>query len=207
MAKVILRFYEELNEYLPQEKHKRDFEFCFGGRSTVGKMIEKHGIPEGEVDLVLVNGHAADFDRVLRDGDRVSVYPVFERFDIGDVGRLRDRPLRQLRFVADKSLENAAQRLDESVFDVSCLDLEEAMEISRKEKRILLTTRAEVATSGNVTHVLSVAPGPAERQVHAILEGLNLHAHGAPAGRHAKNESRGLRHGSSKGKGKTHHRD
>jgi sulfur carrier protein ThiS len=183
MPKVILRFYEELNEYLPPEKHKRDFEFRFGGRSTVGEMIEQHGIPEDEVDLVLVNGHAVDFRRVLRDGDRVSVYPVFERFDIRDVTRLRERPLRNLKFVADKSLGKAAERLNDLGFDVRCeadLDTEEAMEISRKEKRILLTTRAEVAKSGKVTHVLHVAPGPVENQIQGILEDLNLHADGQP---------------------------
>lgn len=176
MSTCTLRFYEELNDYLPSEKHKRDFEFCFGGRSTVGEMIERLGIPEGDVDLVLLNGHAVDFERELRDGDRLSVYPVFERFDIGVVTRLRDRPLRQLKFVADKSLGKAAERLGELGFDVCCLDLEQAMEISGEEKRILLTTRAEVATSGKVTHVLQVAPGPVENQVQGILEQLNLHA-------------------------------
>jgi hypothetical protein len=146
-------------------------------------MIEQHGIPEDEVDLVLVNGHAVDFRRVLRDGDRVSVYPVFERFDIRDVTRLRERPLRNLKFVADKSLGKAAERLNDLGFDVRCeadLDTEEAMEISRKEKRILLTTRAEVAKSGKVTHVLHVAPGPVENQIQGILEDLNLHADGQP---------------------------
>jgi sulfur carrier protein ThiS len=177
MPKVILRFYEELNDYLPPDRHKRDFEVSFDGGSTVGEMLAQQGIPEGEVDLVLVNGHAVDFDRVLRDGDRVSVYPVFERFDIGEVTRLRKRALRNVRFVADKSLGKAAERLKALGFDVRCgadLDPEKAVEISRKQKRILLTTRKEVAKSGEVTHVLFVAPGDVENQVREILRDLDI---------------------------------
>jgi len=198
MPKVVLRFYEELNEYLPREKRKKDFEVCFEEGSTVGVILNEQGIPEGEVDLVLVNGHAVGFDHMLRDGDRVSFYPVFERFDIRDVTRVRERPLRDLKFVADRSLEKAAERLNELGFDVCCLDLEEAMEVSRKEKRILLTTRARVTKSGKVTRVLHVAPGVAENQVRAILEDLNLHAHGAAAGTDTKIGLRRLRHGEKK---------
>jgi len=182
MPKVMLRFYEELNDYLPPDRHKRDFEVSFDGRSTVGEMLAQQGIPEGEVDLVLVNGHAVDFERVLRDGDRVSVYPVFERFDVRGVTKLRQKPLRNLKFVADKSLGKAAERLKALGFDVCCADPEEGMEISRKEKRILLTTRKEVTKSGEVTHVLFVAAGDVEHQIRGILEDLNMHTDGAAPG-------------------------
>ena len=201
MNVVTVRFYEELNDYLPPEKRKRDSEFCFGGRTTVGEMLERHGIPKGEVDLVLLNGHGVDFERELRDGDRVSVYPVFERFDIGDVTRLRDKPLRHLKFVADQGLGRTAERLSDLGFDVrwgADLDAEEVMAVSREEKRILLTPSADVAESGQVTHVLHVAPGPVEDQVRGILEALNLRAHGIPPGRRGECELRGFQHGAKK---------
>jgi hypothetical protein len=175
MPKVILRFYEELNEYLPPQKRKRDFEVRFDGASTVREIIEQQGIPEGEVDLVLVNGQSVAFDHVLRGGDRASVYPVFERFDVAGVTRLRRRPLRNLRFVAEKSLGETAERMNSMGFDVYCkadLDIEKAMDISRKEKRILLTTRAELAKSEKATHALYVAPGTVENEIRGILEDL-----------------------------------
>jgi sulfur carrier protein ThiS len=163
MPKATLRFYEELNEYLPPERHKRAFEVCFGGRLSVGDIIEEQGIPEDEVDLVLVNGQSVAFDHVLRDGDRVSVYPVFE--------------LRRLKFMAEKDLKKAAERLHAMGFDVYCeadLGIDDAMEISRKEKRILLTTREEVGKSGKVDRVVYVAPGTVEDQVRGILEDLHV---------------------------------
>jgi uncharacterized protein len=177
MPKVILRFYEELNEYLPPQKHKRDFEVRFNGARTVREIIEQQGIPEEEVDLVLVDGQSVALDHVLRDGDRVSVYPVFERFDVASVTKLRKRPLRNLRFVAEKGLGETAERLNSMGFDVYCkadMDIEKAVDVSRKEKRILLTTRAELAKSEKVTHALYVAPGTVENQIRGILEDLYL---------------------------------
>jgi len=175
MAKVILRFYEELNEYLPPDKHKRDFVACFDGPISVGELIERQRIPGDEVDLVLVNGQSVAFDHILHDGDRVSVYPVFERFDVGSVTMVRRRPLRNLRFVADKTLAQTVERLKCMGFDVywtDDLDVEKAMDISTKEERILLTTKADIARSGNVIRSLYVGSGTVEEQIWKILEDL-----------------------------------
>lgn len=174
MPKVILRVYEELNDYLPAKKRKKDFEVRFEGRSTVGELLRGQGIPEGEVDLILVNGQSVDLDYVLRDQDRASIYPVFERLDVSEVTRVCGRPLRSLTFVAEKGLGETAERLKELGFDVRCAEIREAMEISEKEKRVLLTAKAEVAESGGLSRVLFVAPGSVEDQVRAILRGLSL---------------------------------
>lgn len=179
MPKAVLRFYEELNEHLPPEKQKRDFEFKFGGRINVGEMIEAQEVPKGEVDLVLVNGQPVSFDHVLEDGDRVSLYPVFERLDIAGVTRLKGRPLRVSRFVAEKSLRKTAERLNDLGFDVLCLEREEAMEVSRQEKRIFLTARKDVLGSGKITHGICVAAGGVEAQLRQIMESLHLHDDGA----------------------------
>ena len=179
MQKVSLRFYEELNEHLPPEKNKKDFEICYEGSRTVGEVIGEQGVPLAEVDLVLVNGQSVDFDHTLRDDDRVSVYPVFERFDLGGVTRLSERPLRKLRFVADRDLGEVAVRMRKLGLDVCCeadRDPREAVEISRREGRILLTTREEVITSGKVTRGIYVAPGPLGEQVRKIMEAFDLKA-------------------------------
>lgn len=174
MPKVTARFYEELNEYLPLNERKKDVEVRLEDGSTVRQILRGPGIPEEEVDLVLVNGWSVPFDHVLRDGDRVSVFPVFERFDVSEVTRLRRRPLRILKFVAEESLGETAERMKDLGFDVTCTDLQEATEISRTEKRILLTTKAEVGKSGGLTHVLRLSPGRVEDQVREILSGLYL---------------------------------
>lgn len=87
------RFYEELNDHLPPSRQKRPFSVEFAGRPQVGDLIAALGVPLGEVDLLLVDGQSSDFDRRLEGGERVAIYPVFERFDITPLVRLPGRPL------------------------------------------------------------------------------------------------------------------
>jgi len=94
---VAFRFYEELNDYLPERCRKRDFEVRFEGSVTVGKAIESLGVPLSEVDLILVNGKSVSFRYRLKDGDRVSVYPIFEQLDISGLTRVRKQTLLKIR--------------------------------------------------------------------------------------------------------------
>ncbi|GEM_PF-3426073 len=88
------RFYEELNDHLPAALRKKELTLGFPEPVTVKEAFVSVGVPPGEVDLVLVNGESAGFSRWIKDGDRVSVYPVFERFDISGLTRVRTKPLR-----------------------------------------------------------------------------------------------------------------
>jgi len=45
IIEVLFRFYEELNDYLPEKCRKRDFVVRFDGPVTVGKAIESLGLP------------------------------------------------------------------------------------------------------------------------------------------------------------------
>jgi hypothetical protein len=51
------------------------------GSEAVKDVIKALGVPHTEVDLPVVNGESQAFEYRLQDGDRVSVYPVFEAFD------------------------------------------------------------------------------------------------------------------------------
>jgi len=90
---VYVRLYEELNDYLPEEKRKRTFNLSLKGPTTVKETIRFLGVPSEEVDLVLVNGESVPFGHIVQDQDQISVYPIFESLDITTVTRLRDRSL------------------------------------------------------------------------------------------------------------------
>ena len=90
---VYVRLYEELNDYLPEEKRKRTFNLSLKGPTTVKETIRLLGVPSEEVDLVLVNGESVPFTHIVQDQDRISIYPIFESLDISTVTRLRDRSL------------------------------------------------------------------------------------------------------------------
>ena len=92
---VHLRFYAELNDFLPPEKKQTSFEHQCDERVSVKHLVESLNIPHGEVDLILANGRSVDFSYIVQDGDQLSVYPVFESIDISPAGRLRPKPLRR----------------------------------------------------------------------------------------------------------------
>lgn len=94
---VYVRLYEELNDYLPEEKRKRTFSLSFKGTKSVEEAICLLGVPPEEVDLVLVNGESVPFSHIAQDGDRISIYPIFESLDIGTVTMLRDESLLAIR--------------------------------------------------------------------------------------------------------------
>jgi hypothetical protein len=94
MPKAMIRFYEELNDHLPPEMHKLDCALSFPNQLVVKEVIESMGIPCDEVDLILANGISVDFSYLVKDADRISVYPIFEQFDITGLTKVRDKPLR-----------------------------------------------------------------------------------------------------------------
>jgi hypothetical protein len=90
------RFYEELNDFLPRERRKRDFDYRCARAATIKNAIEALGVPHTEVELILVDGESVDFSYLVRDGDRISVYPKFEALDVRELLRVRDEPLRDI---------------------------------------------------------------------------------------------------------------
>ena len=117
MPQATLRFYAELNDFLLPEDRDRSVERPFTVRPSIKDLIEAAGVPHTEVDLLLVNGESVDFAYPVRDGDRISVYPVFESLDIAAVTRVRPEPLRKLRFVLDVHLGRLASYLRLAGFD------------------------------------------------------------------------------------------
>jgi uncharacterized protein len=136
------RFYEELNDFLPAEKQKTAFTYTFSGNPSVKDAIEAIGVPHTEVDMILVNSCAVDFSCRLNDGDQVSVYPVFESLDINGVTHLRERSLRDIKFIADVHLGKLARYLRFLGLDTTYrtdYDDKEIISLSQKERRVILT--------------------------------------------------------------------
>ena len=117
MPQVVVRVYAELNDFLPPAQRHEPVRRSCSPRTSVKDLIESAGVPHTEVDLVLVNGASVDFATLVQDGDRISVYPVFEALDIAGVTRVRPTPLRELRFVLDVHLGRLAAFLRLAGFD------------------------------------------------------------------------------------------
>ena len=155
MITVTFRFYEELNDFLPPERRWHAFPAPCARAATTKHMIEALGVPHTEVDLILVNGESSGFDYLLRDGDRVSVYPRFETLDIAPLLRVRRRPLRVSRFIADAHLGGLAHLLRMAGFDTlyrNDYTDREIAQIAAREGRIVLTRDRDLLKHRNITH-------------------------------------------------------
>lgn len=155
MSLAYFRFYEELNDFLPSKKRKRPFSYEFYGNPSVKDAIETIGVPHVEVDLILVNSLSVDFSCKLKNADYVSVYPVFESFDIGSVTHLREKPLRDLKFVADVHLGKLTKYLRLCGFNTyyrTPLSDHEIINLAISDKRIILTRDRELLKNKKVTH-------------------------------------------------------
>jgi molybdopterin converting factor small subunit len=117
MVTATFRFYAALNDFLSPERRRRSFTCACAREATTKHMIEALGVPHTEVELVLLNGESVGFGVVLKDGDRVAVFPKFEALDIGPLLRVLERPLRSARFVADAHLGGLARLLRMTGFD------------------------------------------------------------------------------------------
>jgi uncharacterized protein len=171
------RFYEELNNFLPDNRKKVDFEATFNGIKSIKKIIEEFGVPPTKVDLVLINGKSVDFNTIIKDGDRVSVYPVFESFNIQNVSLLRNFPLRRIQFIADIHMEKIVKPMRMLGFDIDfngSYTTQDIIEKSIQEKRIILTTRKELLKSKSITHGMLIRPGTAVEQVKTIMDDLDI---------------------------------
>jgi uncharacterized protein with PIN domain/sulfur carrier protein ThiS len=177
MKHAEFRFYAELNDFLPPEKRMVSFTCPFNGKQTVKHLIEALGVPHTEVDLVLVNGQSVDFSHVVEDKDSVSVYPVFEGFDIAPLSRVRPRPLRQTRFVLDAHLGRLAAYLRMLGFDTLYRNNyrdEELSQIASTERRILLTKDRGLLKRSQVTHGYYVRQTNVRRQLEEVLRRFDL---------------------------------
>jgi len=172
------RFYEELNDFLPPEYRKKQFEYEFTGTPSIKNTIEAIGVPHAEVDLILINGNSVDFDFLIRGGEFVSVYPVFENFDISPVVRLRPKPLRKTKFIVDVNLGKLATKLRLLGFDTlfrNDYKDDEIVHIAGIEKRIILTRDKGLLKHTEVTHGYWVRNDNPKQQLREVVSRLQLY--------------------------------
>jgi uncharacterized protein len=177
MKKVYLRFYEELNDFLPLGKRKVNFEHQFKGAPSVKDLIESLGVPHTEVDLILVNGAAVDFNYNIKEDDFISVYPVFESFDISGEQRLRPKPLRDPKFILDVHLGSLAKYLRMGGLDTcykNDLSPDEIIKISSDQKRTIITKDRNILKRKEVTHGYWLRGDEVEEQITEVIKRFHL---------------------------------
>lgn len=179
MPEATFRFYEELNDFLPLKKRKRDFSVSFRQLSSVKDVIQSLGVPVDDIDLILVNGSSVDFSYPLQGGERISVYPVFESLDIRSSTNLRPGTLRDLRFVVDGHLGELAKYLRLLGFDTLYkrdADAQSLVDASVQQGRVLLTRNRTILKHQSLTRGILIQESDPKEQLKAVFERLDLYA-------------------------------
>ena len=131
----------------------------------------------------MVDGRSVDFTYQLGDGDRVSVYPVFEALDISPLVSLRPKPLRVTRFVADVHLGRLAGYLRLAGFDTLYRNDwrdEELAALAAEQRRILLTRDRGLLMRSVITHGYLVRDTRPRAQLGEVLARFDLRGSLAP---------------------------
>ncbi len=174
---VELRFYAELNDFLPERRRRVAFAVEVDRARSVKDAIESAGVPHTEVDLVIVDGVSVDFAHVLRGGERVAVYPMFESLDIAPLLRLRPAPLREPRFVADTHLGKLARHLRMAGFDTlhgNDWDDDRIVAAAARERRTILTRDKGMLRRSQVERGYFVRSVASEEQLPEVVAALQL---------------------------------
>lgn len=174
---IFLRFYEELNDFLPVEQRKVQVAHRLSKKASIKDVIESFGVPHTEIDLILVNQQSVDFAYIVQPDDVISVYPVFEAFDISPLVRLRPKPLRETRFVLDVHLGRLAVYLRflgyDTLYQNTYTD-DELARISAEDNRILLTRDRDLLKRRMVTHGYYIRATRPKHQLAEVVQRFQL---------------------------------
>lgn len=134
-------FFDDLNDFMPDERKDVLFSYSFRGPQSVKHLIESLGAPHTEIGRILVNETPTGFDYLVQDGDVIQVFPIF--YANGDNPELSQSfPPGERCFILDNHLGRLAYYL--RMLGVDCLyrndiqDDEMAL-VASQDERILLT--------------------------------------------------------------------
>ena len=172
-----MRCYEELNNYLAPKRQRQSFVYEYAGEPTLQAVLKDLGIPPGEVSLVLANGISVSLNYTLQPGERIAIYPVFERFDISSVTKVEQGAVRHTRFIASQHLGRLAVKLRLLGFDTvyrNDFSTKDLLELSAKEQRIILTRGKSLLKRRDVTPAFLIKSERLGEQLAEVLIGLDL---------------------------------
>ena len=178
MTDLTIRFYGQLNQFLPVHLRQCSFDYCVKDHPSVKNVIETLGVPHTEVDLILAGGESVPGSYRVQAGERIAVYPVFSSIDISGETKVRPSPPLDIRFVVDNHLGKLAHLLRMTGFDAIYdphADDQALADISSGQQRILLTHDRELLHRKNVVHAYYVWSQKPEEQLTEIFRRYQLY--------------------------------
>jgi uncharacterized protein len=174
---ITVRCYAELNDFLPEDVRGASFTIAPALPTPIGSVLMALGIPDSNVDVVLLNGMSVSFSDSVKEGARLSVYPVFESFDIAPLTRVREEPLRNPRFILDVHLGKLASFMRMMGYDAMYepgFNDDELVSISMHEERALLSKDRPLLANRLLTRAYLVRAIHPKEQLIEVLHRFDL---------------------------------
>ena len=171
-----IRFYGQLNDFLREKKQIR-YNFAFSGKPSVKDVIESQGIPHVEVGLILANNESVDFHYHVMDGDMISVYPLFQSFDIKELQKTDTLPNIKNKFILDVHLGKLARYLRLLGFDCyykNDFSNSEIIQMALDEERIILTHDTGLLKKAKVKYGYWIRSDKPIEQVKEVINHFDL---------------------------------
>lgn len=177
MATAYVRFWAELNFFLPSKKREKVIIHSFKKRPSIKDMIESLGVPHPEVKYLVVNGKSVDFSYIVEDEDQLEVYPISTQPEIASPLPLRPNLEVKPSFVLDVHLGKLAASLRMLGFDTlyrNDYEDEELAEISATQQRILLTRDKGLLMRSLVRYGYYVRQTDPQQQLIEVIRRFHL---------------------------------
>jgi len=174
---LFVRCYAELNEFLPLEHRYNEFPLLFSEPFNVAKLLDRLNIPLNSVEIILVDGKSVSAKFSLSEGNRISLYPIFESFDIRSLLHLHSAPLRHIKFIADVHLGKLARYLRLFGFDTaynSSFSFSSILSIAELEQRCILSKSIAYKEKPSVTKYFHIQSSIPEEQLTETFSRFDL---------------------------------
>ena len=179
MAQIRLHFYQSLNDFIAPALSNTEIIHDLDRKASVKDMIESFNVPHTEVELILVNGSAVNFNYIVQDNDRIQVYPAFENPGVATSLRLRPESSRPPLFLLDTNLGRLARYLRLLGFD--CLyrndyDDDTVAKIASEQQRTVLTRDRTLLQRKIIIYGYFVRASLPKIQTREVLKRFDLYA-------------------------------
>lgn len=182
---VTIRFYGNLNYFLPVNQRQKEQSVGFWGTPTVKDLIESLSVPHVEIFLIVVDGLPVSFSFHPAEGSLVSCYPKFSSIPISGIA-LRPDFVLPPRFVLDVHLGRLAAYLRFCGFDTlykkSYTDIE-ILDIAQAEGRVILTRDKGILRNGKAIYGYFLRNTNPHLQLSEVVDYFDLTAYFEPFSR------------------------
>ncbi|MFC1744959.1 Mut7-C RNAse domain-containing protein [Candidatus Riflebacteria bacterium] len=174
---AILRFYGELNYFLPDSVWHRPFYYSFYENPTFSDLMDSFKIPPEKIGLLLLDGEVVELSCPLKEGSRATFYPRFQNIDISEEISASKKPVVSPRFILPLNLGKLTKYLRMLGFDSICepdfipgkVDV-----LAMQEGRVLLSRSKKFAARKLYAECYVVKSEQPAIQVREVVNRFNL---------------------------------